>query len=105
MNTETTVTGTINEIAEFSLEKNCPFGIALKVNKNGEIKTVHLGPAWYLDNQDIKFSIGEKVEIVGSVVKYDNEDIIIAREIIREDGVLILRDKDGFPYWAGWRRR
>jgi hypothetical protein len=75
------------------------------VSTDGGVKTVHLGPAWYLDNQEIKFSVGEEVEVVGSVVKYDDEDIIIAREITREDGVLVLRDKDGFPYWAGWRRR
>ena len=105
VNTENAITGTISEIAEFSLGNNCPFGTALMVSTDGGVKTVHLGPAWYLDNQEIKFSVGEAVEVIGSVVKYDNSDVIIAREITRKDGVLLLRDKDGFPYWAGWRRR
>ena len=105
VNTDTTTSRTISEIAEFSLGNNCPFGTALMINTNGDVKIIHLGPAWYLDNQEIKFSVGEKVEVIGSEIKYDNEDVIIAREITREDGVLILRDKDGFPYWAGWRRR
>ena len=105
VDTETTITGTIKEIIKFSITEDCPFGIALEVNTEGDVKTVNLGPDWYLDNQDIKLSIGEEVKVVGSVIKYDNEDIIIAREIVREDDVLLLRDKDGFPYWAGWRRR
>ena len=105
VNTETTTSGTISEIADFSLGGDCPFGIALIISADGDVKTVHLGPAWYIDNQDIKFSLGEKVEVVGSLIKYDNNDVIIAREITREDGVLLLRDKEGFPYWAGWRRK
>ncbi|MBK8981835.1 MAG: hypothetical protein IPM38_05805 [Ignavibacteria bacterium] len=31
--------------------------------------------------------------------------VIIAKEIIKGDEVLTLRDDNGYPYWAGWRKK
>jgi hypothetical protein len=68
------------------------------------LQVVHLGPAWYLERQDIAIEAGDQLVILGSLVDLDGERVLIAREVTRGEDVLVLRDELGRPYWAGWRR-
>jgi hypothetical protein len=67
--------------------------------------SVHLGPAFYLENQDVKIEPKDKVEVKGSRVTFGGKPAIIAAEVKKGDEVLKLRDENGFPMWSGWRRR
>jgi hypothetical protein len=64
-----------------------------------------LGPAFYLENQDVKIEPKDKVEVKGSRVTFEGKPAIIAAEVKKGDEVLRLRDDNGFPMWSGWRRR
>jgi hypothetical protein len=77
--------------------------VALKTEQ-GEV-SVHLGPQWYLENQDVKIEPGDRVEITGSRVTIQGKPTIIAAEVRKGDEVLQLRDAAGVPVWAGWRKR
>jgi hypothetical protein len=77
--------------------------VALKTEQ-GEV-SVHLGPQWYLENQDVKIEPGDRVEITGSRVTVQGKPTIIAAEVRKGDEVLQLRDAAGVPVWAGWRKR
>jgi hypothetical protein len=66
--------------------------------------SVHLGPQWYLENQDVKIEPKDKLEITGSRVTVQGQPAIIAAEVKKGDEVLKLRDESGKPVWAGWRR-
>jgi hypothetical protein len=81
------------------------YGIHLMVKTDKETISVHLGPAWYIENQDTTIEPEDKVEIKGSRVAFEDEPAIIAVEIKKGDEILVLRDKNGFPAWSGWRRR
>jgi hypothetical protein len=70
-----------------------------------ETVTVHLGPEWFLDNQDVQIEVKDSIKVTGSRIKYEGKPAIIAAQIEKEDHVLRLRDKDGFPMWAAWRGR
>jgi hypothetical protein len=67
--------------------------------------SVHLGPVWYIENQDIKIEPKDKLEIKGSRVTYEGKPAIIAAEVKKGDEVLLLRNDGGYPVWSGWRRR
>jgi hypothetical protein len=105
-NSEVSFDGTISKITRVETIKGASPGIHIMVTGQDPCTAspIHLGPAWFLDNQDIKLSVGDKVEIVGSKVKLGDENVIIAREVRKGDDILVLRDKSGVPYWAGWRR-
>jgi hypothetical protein len=45
------------------------------------------------------FARGDKVEVVGSKVKFNGSDAIIARELTRGQDTFTFRDKDGKPVW------
>jgi hypothetical protein len=80
-------------------------GVHLTLKTDKETVSVHLGPAWYLENQDVKIEKKDRLEIKGSRVSFGGKPAIIASEVRKGDQILTLRDNDGFPVWSAWRRR
>ena len=61
---------------------------------------VHLGPAWFVENQNVDIISGDYVSVTGSKLTYNGNQIIIAKEVMKDDKVLLLRDDKGYPLWA-----
>jgi hypothetical protein len=81
-------------------------GMHLTVQTDKETVDVHLGPAWYIDQQPVKFAVNESVEVTGSRVTVEGKPAIIAAEVKKDDQSLKLRDATtGIPAWAGRGRR
>jgi len=80
------------------------YGVHLMVKTAKEILSVHLGPGWYIENQDTKIEPKDKVEVAGSRITLEGKPVIIAAEVKKGDEILKLRDENGFPLWSGWRR-
>ncbi|MFA5074182.1 MAG: DNA-binding protein [Nitrospirota bacterium] len=99
-----TISGTVDVIQTFTLEQSKRPGIHMMVKTDKETVEVHLGPKWYLDNQDIIIQKGDKVDVTGSRVTYQEKPAIIAKEVKKGDSVLMLRNDSGIPLWAGWRK-
>jgi len=85
--------------------KGMSYGVHLIVKRTRETLSVHLGPAWYVENQDIKIEPKDKIQVIGSRITFEGKPAMIAMEVRKGDEILRLRDKNGFPYWSGWRRR
>ena len=86
--------------------KNCKsYGIHLMLKTDQETLSVHLGPGWYIENQDTKIEPKDKIEVKGSRITYEGKPAIIVAEVKKGDEILRLRDENGFPAWSGWRRR
>jgi hypothetical protein len=100
-----TVSGEIVSVDHIIPVKGMGQGVHVQLKTDKETVSVHLGPAWFLENQDVKIEPKDKVEIKGSRIKYDGKPAIIAAEVKKGDVVLKLRDENGIPIWAGWRRR
>jgi hypothetical protein len=99
------VTGLVKRVDEIMPMKGMSYGVHLLLkNDSGEV-AVHLGPAWYVTNQDLSIKVGDKVEVTGSKVMFEGKPAIIAAQVKKGDEVLTLRDDNGFPMWSGWRRR
>jgi hypothetical protein len=98
-----TIEGDVLRVERFTPEKGCPQGVHLVLGTGGGEIPVHLGPAWYLENQETEIQPGDKVEVRGSRVMFEGKPAIIAAEVKRGEDVLVLRDERGVPRWAGWR--
>ena len=85
--------------------KGMSYGAHLTVKTDKGAIAVHLGPGWYLENQDVKIEPKDKIEVKGSRITFQGKPAIIAAEVKKGDEVLKLRDENGFPVWSGWRRR
>jgi hypothetical protein len=98
-----TVSGEVVRVDKVIPMKGMSHGIHLTLKTNKGDISVHLGPAWYIDNQEPAIRVGDKVEVEGSRVTFQGNPAIIAQEVREGDRVLKLRDDNGYPMWAGWR--
>ncbi|MBM4264603.1 MAG: DNA-binding protein [Deltaproteobacteria bacterium] len=99
------ITGEITSIDQITPNKGMAAGIHMNVKTDKDSLSVHLGPSWYLENQDVKLEPKDKVEVKGSRITFGGKPVVIAAEVKKGDEVLKLRDDAGFPVWSGWRRR
>ena len=62
---------------------------------------IYLGPANSLKDFEVTFAKGNRVQVIGSKVKYGGAPVVLARQVRRESTTLYLRDENGTPYWRG----
>ncbi len=96
--------GDVLEVRKITPMRGMSYGVAIVVKAASEDVLVHLGPAWYVENQDTRIAKGDKVEVEGSRVTLGGKPVILAARVRKGDQVLQLRDDAGVPAWAGWRR-
>jgi hypothetical protein len=60
---------------------------------------VYLCPKAFLDDMSVNFSQGEEIVLTGSRIKQGEAELILAREVVRGNDTLVLRDKKGNPIW------
>ena len=75
------------------------YGLRLSLKTEKGTIPVFLGPAWYIEEQRIKFAANDKIEVKGSKMSIQGQPTLIAAEVKKGDQVLKLRNADGVPFW------
>lgn len=77
--------------------------IAFDLNLPGERVVVVLGPAWYLQDDNLDWKVGERVTVQGSRTQgKDGQTYLLSQRIITAGGATIeLRGPNGTPPWSG----
>jgi len=99
-----TISGEVISVDMITPMKGMSQGVHLTLKTYKEIISVHLGPWWYIENRDIRIEPKDKIEVAGSRITYQGKPAIIAANVKKGDEVLKLRDENGLPVWAGWRK-
>lgn len=100
-----TITGEVISVNKITPTKGMSYGVHLLLKTDKETISVHLGPGWYIENQDVKIGPKDTIEIKGSLITFNGKAALIAAEIKKGDDVLTLRNTDGSPVWSGWKRK
>ncbi len=100
-----TISGEVVSVDNITPMKGMYYGVHLVLKTDKGTISVHLGPGWYIENQDVKIAPRDKIEVKGSRITFKSKPALIAVEVKKGDEVLVLRDTNGFPVWSGWRRR
>ena len=95
-----TLSGEVTKIENITSRRSGFFGIHVLLKTDAEEISVHLGPSWYLDKQEVQIHTGDKIEVTGSRITFDNKPAILAATVKKGDLVLKLRDENGFPLWS-----
>jgi len=100
-----TISGVVVSVGKFDGMKGMSQGVHAVVKTDTETISVHLGPTWFIDNQESKISANDMVEVKGSRITFEGKPTIIAAEVTKDGQTLTLRDATGMPVWRGWRRK
>lgn len=99
-----TLNGEVVSVDKIIPSRGMSHGVHLILKTGTETIPVHLGPGWYIENQDIQIQPKDKIQITGSRINFAGKPAIIAAEVKKGNDTLKLRDGNGFPAWSGWRR-
>lgn len=91
--------GEVIEINKFTPENGWGYGLELVLKTPAGQRTVHLGPGWYLEKQELQLQVGDKVKVEGAQVEFDGREVVMAAEVERGEMSLKLRDDSGRPQW------
>ena len=75
------------------------------VKAGADTYEVCLCPKAFLEVLDSTFAKGDEIEVTGSKVQDGDQTIILAREIIKGQNTLVLRDKKGEPVWSWMEKK
>jgi hypothetical protein len=103
--TVVTVRGEVLALDRIRPLKGMAYGVHLTLRTDHGTLSVHLGPEWYLENQDIKIMPKDSLEVTGSKIVLEGKPALIAARVKRGDEHLKLRDENGVPFWSAWRKR
>jgi len=102
--TEVTVKGSVEEVTQQAGQRGWS-GTHLTLKGDNETFDVHVGPSWFVSQNQFSFAKGDQIEVTGSKVKLGAGNAILAREIKKGDKTLVLRNAQGIPQWSGRRGR
>lgn len=100
-----TIVGEVVKVEKITPAKGLSTGVHLIVKTPKETISVHLGPSWFIDNQDINIKSNDKIEVKGSRINFEGKPAIIAAQVKKGNDSLELRNENGIPMWSGWRQR
>jgi hypothetical protein len=103
--TEATFTGTIEEVKEVDHAGFLGKGLHAMLKTDQGMFDVHIGPASFAATEQLTLAKGDQLEVVGSKVKDDGVNAIIARNVKKGGKTTTLRNQKGIPLWSGGRRR
>lgn len=77
-----------------------PKEIVHLVMKNGDQTVdVYLCPKSFMDDMGVTFNKGDEIAFTGSKVTQDGAEMMLAREVVKGQDTLVLRDGQGKPVW------
>jgi len=93
---EVVVKGIVQEEQDF----DCPVsegevGSHLMLKTSAGVLQVHLAPVRIMSSQKLSFAPGDQIEVVGSKIRLEGKNGVIAREITRCNETIIFRDGQG----------
>jgi hypothetical protein len=98
-----TVQGTVTRLETFTPERGMSPGVRAVVQSGAESVTVHFGPKWFVERQDIQIDPKDEVLVTGSRITVTDRTVIAAATVVRGEQTLQLRDTAGVPLWSGGR--
>ncbi len=97
--TEVKIKGVITEVKDFECPVSGGMGAHLTLKTGDKNVLVHIALSKFLKDYDMSFEKGQEVEVLGSKVTMDGEEVILARQITRGQSTFTFRDDKGKPLW------
>lgn len=98
LHTEMKTKGTVDEVNLLPLGSKKD--LTELIIKNGDDKIhIYVCPKTFEEEMGISFSKGDEISVMGSKVKQEALEVILARELVKGTDTLVFRDGKGNPVW------
>ena len=96
--TETKMKGTIEDLKlpEKGHEKEI---VHLVMKNSDQTLDIYLCPKSFIDEMGVTFSKGDEISFTGSKITLGGSEMMLAREVVKGQDTLVLRDDKGKPVW------
>ncbi len=98
--TVATVEGVVLSVERFIPLRQMGWGLLVRLETKTEVIAVHVGPGWYIQDKDFEILRGDKLEVRGSRIIFNDQPAIIATQVKKAGKVLMLRNDNGVPVWS-----
>ena len=102
VSTESKMKGVVEEI-NLPPKGNEKEVIHLTVKGDTEAEDIYLCPESFLKDMGVTFVKGDSIGFTASKVKQNGTDLLLAREVVKGNETLVLRDDKGVPVWTPHR--
>jgi|SRR5215467_1138442 len=75
----------------------------LLIKTGNDTLDIYLCPKAFMDDMGVSFAKGDEIAFTGSKVKQGEGEMILAREVVKGNDTLVLRDAKGNPVWS-WHK-
>jgi sporulation protein YlmC with PRC-barrel domain len=101
---EETISGQVVSIETSAPMPGMAPGMQMLVQTDdGQSTRVQVGPAWYLERQDLDMQKNTHVQVTGARAEIDGQPVLMARAVQFDGQVITLRDAQGMPMWSSLR--
>jgi sporulation protein YlmC with PRC-barrel domain len=102
---EQTISGQVVSIEPSAPMPGMAPGMQMLVQTDdGKSTRVQVGPAWYLERQDLDVKENTHVQVTGARAELEGQPVLMAREVQFDGQLVTLRDAQGMPMWSSLRR-
>jgi hypothetical protein len=99
ISTVKTISGQVMDIDKIYHDANMNYSERMTISTaDGEI-LVLLGPAIFMENQEFRINTNDYVTIIGSMIFFEDNIVIIAKTVSKSDKIFKIRDDNGNPLW------
>jgi hypothetical protein len=95
-----TVQGVVQDVQQFYCPISGEEGTHLTVKTENETVQVHVAPTRFLRNNNVSFSKGDQIQVVGSRIIYHGHNAMIARTATLGGQTVAFRETNGHPLWV-----
>ncbi len=94
------VTGEVLSVERFTPFRQMGYGLLVVLKTPTQTIDVHVGPGWFVAEQDFEIAPGDRITVRGSRILFQDGPAIIATEVRHGDRILKLRTDTGQPIWS-----
>ncbi|MEY3902250.1 MAG: hypothetical protein RL189_1556 [Pseudomonadota bacterium] len=98
-----TLQGKVLETSQFVPQPRMMRGRQIVLQTADGKINVHLGPEWYVREQDVHLKVGEQLQIRGKLIGEGSKAFVVASEVKKDGQTWVLRDSEGIPFWCAMR--
>lgn len=97
--TETKIQGVIEDL-KYEPQGKVKEMVHLVMKNGDQTVDIYLCPKSFMEEMGVSYSKGDQISFTGSKVKQGDAELILAREVVKGEDTLVVRDGKGNPVWT-----